>query len=53
MSSPKQIMIKESINELRKLQKNSIPMFSNWILVLIERKKHETTGISKRAVADY
>lgn len=52
MSSPKQIQIKESINELRKLQKNSIPMIANRIRVLIEIKKHETTGISKRAVAD-
>jgi transposase len=52
MSSPKQIQIKESISELRKLQKNSIPMIANRIRVLIELKKHELTGISKRAVAD-
>lgn len=52
MSSPKQIQIKESINELRKLQKKSIPMIANRIRVLIELKKHESTGISKRAVAD-
>lgn len=52
MASPKQIQIKESIIELRKLQKNSIPMIANRIRVLIELKKHETTGVSKRAVAD-
>lgn len=52
MSAPKQILIKESVNELRKLQKNSIPMIANRIRVLIEIKKHEATGISKRAVAD-
>lgn len=52
MSSPKQIQVKESINELRKLQKNSIPMIANRIRVLIELKKHESTGISKRSVAD-
>jgi transposase len=52
MSSPKLIQIKESINELRKIQKDSIPMIANRIRVLIELKKHEATGISKRAVAD-
>ena len=52
MSSPKQIHIKESINELRKLQRNSIPMIANRVRVLIEIKKHEVTGISKRAIAD-
>lgn len=52
MSSPKQIHIKESISELRRLQKNSIPMIANRIRVLIELKKHESTGISKRTVAD-
>ena len=52
MSAPKQIQIKESLNELRKLQKSSIPMIANRIRVLIELKKHQATGISKRAVAD-
>ncbi len=52
MSSPKQIHIKESISELRKFQKSSIPMIANRIRVLIELKKHEATGISKRAIAD-
>ncbi|HBK82200.1 MAG TPA: hypothetical protein DDZ41_01155, partial [Flavobacterium sp.] len=50
-SLPKQIKIKESIYELCKLQKNSISMIENRIYVLIEIKKHETTEISKIAVA--
>lgn len=52
MSSPKQIIIKESLAELRKLQKASIPMIAIRIKVLIEFKKNESTGLSKRAVAD-
>jgi transposase len=51
MSSPKPIHIKESIKELRNLQKKSIPMISNRIRVLIEFKKYESVGISKRDVA--
>ena len=52
MASPKQLHISESISELRKLQKASIPMIANRIKAIIEFKKHEKTGISKRAVAD-
>ena len=52
MASPKQINVLESISALRKLQKNSIPMIANRIKAIIEFKKHEKTGISKRAVAD-
>ena len=53
MSSPKQIIIKESLAELRKLHKASIPMIASRIKVLIEFKKNESTGgLSKRAVAD-
>lgn len=52
MSSPKQVIIKESLAQLRKLQKDSIPMIANRIRVLIEFKKNEGTGISKRVVAD-
>ena len=51
MSSPKQIIIKESLAQLRKLQKDSIPMIATRIRVLIEFKKNEQTGISKRVVA--
>jgi transposase len=52
MSSPKQIKVIEPIAELRKLQKAAIPMIATRITALIEFKKHEKTGISKRAVAD-
>jgi transposase len=52
MSSPKQIIIKETMPQLRKLQKDSIPMIASRIKVLIEFKKNESTGISKRVVAD-
>jgi len=52
MSFPKQIIIKESLTELRKLQKASIPMIATRIKVLIEFKKNPAGGISKRAVAD-
>lgn len=51
MSKPKQILIKESLSELRKLQKNNIPMISARIKVIIELKNNEATGISKRALA--
>lgn len=52
MSAPKQIKITESISELKKLQKNSIAMIATRIKVIIEFKKNEDKGISKRAVAD-
>ena len=52
MSFPKNIIIKESLPQLRKLQKSSITMIATRIKVLIEFKKHEAIGISKRAVAD-
>jgi transposase len=52
MSLPKQLIVKESIAELRKLQKKSNFLIANRLKVLIEFKKHEKTGISKRAVAE-
>jgi transposase len=52
MSFPKQITVKETLAQLRKLQKDSIPMIANRIRVLIEFKKNEPAGVSKRAVAD-
>lgn len=52
MASPKQIIIKETIEELKKLQKKSIPMIATRIRAIIEFKKHEKEGISKRAVAE-
>lgn len=52
MSSPKQVKVKETIAELKKLQKASIPMIAARIRVIIEFKKNEDSGISKRAVAE-
>lgn len=52
MASPKQITIIETVAELRKLQKASIPMIATRIRAIIELKKHEKQGLSKRAVAD-
>lgn len=52
MSSPKALIIKETLAQLNKLQKNNNPMIAIRIRALIEFKKNESTGISKRAVAD-
>lgn len=52
MSLIKQFEIKETVTELRKLQKSSIPMIANRLRALIEFKKNEDVGISKRDVAD-
>jgi transposase len=52
LASPKSVIIVENIPALKKLQKASIPMLANRIKALIEFKKNEHTGISKRAVAD-
>lgn len=52
MASPKQIIIKESITDLRKLLKSSTPLIATRIRALIELKKHEHTGIAKREVAE-
>ena len=51
MSSPKIIVIKESIEELKTLYRKSTPFIAQRIRVLIELKKHELEGISKREVA--
>ena len=48
MALPLQITVKESIAELRKLQRNHGALINKRLLVLIEIKKHEKTGISKR-----
>lgn len=52
MARPKKVQIKESIKELKALLRNSGELISKRILVLIELKKHENTGISKRALSD-
>lgn len=52
MASPKQIIITETLAQLRKLQKDNIPMIATRIRVLIEFKKSEPPGVSKRTVAE-
>jgi transposase len=47
MASPKRITIKETIPELRALQRGSGHLISKRLAVLIECKRHEKTGISK------
>lgn len=52
MASPKQLPIKESLAELRHLLKKAAPLIVPRIRVLIEMKKTEKTGISKRSLAE-
>ncbi|MBA2611655.1 MAG: hypothetical protein H0U95_06785 [Bacteroidetes bacterium] len=52
MSLPKQIVIKESLSELKDLQRKSGELISKRLRILIEFKKYEKTGISKRAVSE-
>ena len=51
MASPKKIVIKESIEELKSLYRKATPFIAPRIRVIIELKKHEEDGISKRDVA--
>lgn len=48
MALPLQITVKESIKELRSLQRKNGELVGKRLLVLIEIKRHERTGISKR-----
>lgn len=48
MAHPFQLNVKESISELRNLQRKSSPLIAKRILMLIEIKRHEKNGISKR-----
>lgn len=48
MALPFQLTVKESIQELRLLQRKKGELISKRLLMLIEIKKHEKTGISKR-----
>lgn len=48
MALPLQITITETIPELRSLQRKHGELIGKRLLVLIEIKKHEKTGISKR-----
>jgi transposase len=52
MAKPIQITIKESIKELKALQRESGELLSKRMRVLIELKKHEKTGISKRDLSE-
>lgn len=52
MSLPKQISVKESLLELKDLQRKSGELIAKRLRILIEFKKHEKTGISKRAVSE-
>ncbi len=51
MASPKRITIKETMDELKLLYRKANPFLAPRIRVLIEIKKHESDGISKREVA--
>lgn len=51
MAYPFQINVTESIPELRKLQRDSSSLIAKRLLILIEIKRHEKTGISKRELS--
>ncbi|MEO8819716.1 MAG: helix-turn-helix domain-containing protein, partial [Ginsengibacter sp.] len=51
MSHPFQITVKESIPELRKLQRKSGSLIAKRLLMLIEIKNHAKKGISKRELS--
>jgi transposase len=51
MASPLNITVKESIKELKSLLKHSTTMISPRLRMLIEIKKHDKEGISKRELA--
>mgnify|MGYP000538229967 CR=1 FL=1 len=52
MAHPLEIKIKESIKDLRSLQREQGELIGKRIQVLIEIKRHEKTGISKRDLSD-
>jgi transposase len=52
MAKPIQLSIKESIKELRVIQREQGELLSKRIKVLIELKRHEKSGISKRNLSD-
>ena len=52
MALPLKITVKESINELRSLQRKHGELINKRLKVLIEIKKNEKTGISKRQLSD-
>ncbi len=52
MSKPKQIIVKETVSVLRKQLKKTSELLRPRLLMLLEQKKHESEGISKRELAD-
>ena len=52
MALPLKITISESIEQLRTLQRKNGELINKRLKVLIEIKKHEKTGISKRQLSD-
>lgn len=51
MAAPKLILVKEKLTELKALLKKASPLIGPRLRVLIEIKKNEGTGISKRDIA--
>jgi transposase len=51
MALPLKITVTETIKELRSLQRKSGELIGKRLLMLIEIKKHEETGISKRELS--
>ncbi len=51
MAHPFQITVKQTLTELRKLQRTNGQLIAKRVLMLIEIKKHEKTGISKRELS--
>jgi transposase len=52
MALPLKITVTETIKELRALQRKNGELINKRLLVLIEIKKHEKTGISKRDLSE-
>ena len=51
MASPKLIIVKETLSELKALLKNASPLIGPRLRMLIEIKKNDKAGISKRNIA--
>jgi len=51
MALPKQVVVKETLTELKALLKKASPLIAPRLRVLIEMKRNEKAGISKRALA--
>ena len=52
MAAPKVITVKETIRGLKSMLKSAKPLIAPRLRMLIEIKKHESTGISKRELAE-